>query len=64
MKRKRKRTVEIYYAIQIGRPGRHQPYFMVHDGTDMPMLYVTRDRAQRNCPNQPDTKVVKVRLTT
>lgn len=61
MKRK---TVETYYAVRIGRPGRHWPYFMVGAG-NTPRLFILREQAERERPKDDSyCKVVKVRLTT
>lgn len=65
--KKAKSTVETYYAVRIGNPGTHWPYFMVRrdsiplDAT--PWLFVRRCDAQAACPNGPAISVVRVRLS-
>lgn len=60
-------TVETYYAVRIGRPGRSLPYFMVRPditgGKQTPWLFVSREDAEKECPKQPQTQVVKVRVS-
>lgn len=60
-------TVETYYAVRIGTPGRNAPYFMVREdvtnGKYTPWLFTTRADAEAQCPKQPVTRVVKVRVS-
>jgi hypothetical protein len=52
-------TKETYYAIRIGDPRYHSPYFMTLDGK-APALFVTRQAAHEAMPKQTSTKVVRV----
>ena len=53
-------TTEKYYAVRIGTPGRHQPYFKMREGTLLPQLYHTRAMAQADASK--GARVVKVTL--
>jgi hypothetical protein len=53
---------ETYYAVRIGDPRRHQPYFMLVDGKQVPALFATREEAEMCKPKQPATKVVRVKI--
>lgn len=56
---------EKYYAVRIGDPRRHSPYFMIRkDSSCTPVLFLTRREAQKNLPDEPAVKVVRVWLTT
>jgi len=57
-----KRTIERYYAIRIGTPGKHWPYFKTGPDNETPHLFGSREAAERECPKQPDTQVVVVRV--
>ncbi len=55
---------ETYYAIRIGHPKRHTPYFMLNrNDYQTPALYTSKEEAKKDLPNQPDTSVVKVTLS-
>lgn len=52
-------TKETYYAVRIGDPRYHSPYFMSLDGK-APALFLTRQAAHEAMPKQTSTKVVRV----
>ncbi len=55
-------TKKKYYAVRIGRPGRHATYFMTrHDGTGIADLFLTRHLAESARPHGVG-KVVRVTL--
>lgn len=61
---KSRRTVERYYAVRIGKPGRHFPYFMI-DAEGVPRLFVSREKAEEDCPKDATwARVVRVNLST
>ncbi len=53
---------EKYYAVRIGKPKRHWPYFMLGADSKTPALFATRSEAQKARPKQPATKVIRVWL--
>lgn len=58
-------TIETYYAIRIGTPGRHSPYFMLGPDSKVPWLFLSRKDAEKECPKRTrftHSRVVKVRL--
>ena len=60
-----KTTQDTCYAIRIGDRRYHQPYLMLdYDRTGMmiPALFDSREKAEAARPNQPSTKVVRVRI--
>jgi hypothetical protein len=55
-------TTESYYAVRIGDPRRHLPYFMLQGGARTPALFATRTEAAKVRPNEASNRVVKVWL--
>ena len=55
-------TKETYYAVRIGNPKHHHPYFMVRKGTNVPELFQHRIAAESAAPKQPHTLVVRVTI--
>ena len=55
-------TKETYYAVRIGKPPHHRPYFKLMNGTRIPAIFVTKAEAEIFRANQPATKVVRVVL--
>jgi len=54
---------ERYFAVRVGKPGKHFPYLMVsHECPDSPGLYVTKGQAEQRRPKYPDMKVVRVEV--
>jgi len=53
-------TKEVCYAVRIGSPKHHRPYFMVADDTMIPRLFATRIAAEKAAPKQSHTRVVRV----
>lgn len=68
VKQPRRKTVETYWAVRIGIPGRHHPYFMVrHERSQTPWLFQTQAEAEKHCPTQGPrchAKVMKVKVST
>ncbi len=64
VKRPRRKTVETYYAIRIGTPGKHHPYFMLRDKCPTPWLFMTRSEACEHLPADTHAKVMKVKVST
>lgn len=65
---KYKGTRESYYAVRIGIPGRHTPYFMIDSASsvNLPIIFETRDAATKYLAKAMHVKygrVVKVHLT-
>jgi hypothetical protein len=56
-------TKEKYYAVRIGDPRYHEPYFMLRTGTRIPAIFETRKEAEDYMPAQSSTKVVSVWIT-
>ena len=54
-------TKETYYAVRIGDPRYHSPYFMTLDGKT-PALFLSRKDADEAMPKQTSTKVVRVTI--
>ena len=58
-------TVETYYAVRIGIPGKHVPYFMVRrDEENTPWLFTSRSAAELQRPNKSSARVVRVKVKT
>ena len=54
-------TKETYYAVRVGDPRYHSPYFMTPDGK-APALFLSRKDADEAMPKQNCTKVVRVTI--
>jgi hypothetical protein len=54
---------ETYYAIRIGSPQLHTPYFMLRPGCDTPRLFATKDEAVRFLTAEKETHRAVVRVT-
>lgn len=56
---------EKYYAIKIGKRPKNKPYLMIGTGST-PMLFekneMGRSQAELLCKNQPDFKIVIVKI--
>lgn len=53
--------IEYYYAIRIGDPRRHTPYFKVRDNELTPQLFINRKEAERVLhPIDKGWRIVKV----
>lgn len=55
-------TKENYYAVRIGQPGKHAPYFMLREGASTPQLFHTEEDAKEAASNAPYRKAVRVEL--
>lgn len=53
---------EKYYAIRVGCPKKHKPYFMLGNA-DIPALFVSKAIAKLRCPPDKYCKVVQVTVT-
>lgn len=60
---------ETCYAVRLGDPRRHTTYLMIDQEKSkrhqrmVPELFSSRDDAEKACPKQPNTRVVRVRIT-
>ncbi len=56
------KITEKYYAIRVGNPKRHKPYFLLQQQSDKPMLFVSRTEANKTASHWTDFTVVQVEL--
>ena len=67
-KKAAKATTERYYAVRIGDPRTHDPYFMLDDskpdGKMLPAIFESRAQAEAARPKRSSTKAVRVWITT
>lgn len=55
-------TRQRLYAIRIGDPRRHTPYFMLREGTALPALFTRRYLAESQLPKKSSARVVRAWL--
>ncbi len=56
------KTTEKYYAIRVGNPKRHTPYFLLREQSDTPAIFVKRKDAVKLASDWTDFTVVEVEL--
>lgn len=58
-----KKTRERYWAVRIGNPGKHFPYFMLGEDQATPALFVSKEEAADYAEIGKDDKIVRVWVT-